>query len=135
MAWFKHLLSDSTQTWVPYGRKLNYLLIWTFRYFVCRIFPLCWCFHCLWSICSGRYNIICTVALQLDTRRFVLSTIKKYKWNQYHRKRVQKLWEERLKIEEYNKKFLEDNEKLIPTDKKTLFRQDEFYYSDLDNAT
>ena len=57
-------------------------------------------------------------------------TGKKYKWNQYHRKRVQKLWEERLKIEAYNKKFLEENEKLIPTDKKQLFRQDEFYYSD-----
>ena len=63
---------------------------------------------------------------------YVLSTSNKYKWNKYHRKRVQKLWEERLKIEEYNKKFLEDNEKFIPTDKKGLFRQDEFYYSDLD---
>ena len=50
MAWFKYLPSDLTQTW--------FLLILTFRYFVCRIFPLCWCFHCLWSICSGLYNII-----------------------------------------------------------------------------
>ena len=100
----------------------------------------------MWGICSGRCHNICTVTLHLGAscsvicflshryhyRHYVLSTSNKYKWNQYHRKRVQKLWEERLRIEEYNKKFLEDNEKFIPTDKKGLFRQDEFYYSDLD---
>ena len=107
----------------------------------------------MWSICSGRYHTIDKAALphgaksrlvalqllqcdlffrQCFNQYYVFTTSKKYKWNQYHRKRVQKLWEERLKIEEYNKKFLEDNAKFIPTDKKPLFRQDEFYYSDLD---
>ena len=46
--------------------KLSFFLIWTFRYFVYRIFPLCWCFHCMWGICSGRCNNIYAVTLHLD---------------------------------------------------------------------